>query len=92
MFPFDKIKIDRSFVSDLSSRADSAAIVAAVNGLGKNLSILTTAEGVETEEQYRLLRASGVDQMQGFLFSRPCALNALNFAPPAAKAGEGRAA
>ena len=92
MFPFDKIKIDRSFVSDLSSRADSAAIVAAVNGLGKNLSILTTAEGVETEEQYRLLRASGVDQMQGFLFSRPCALNALNFAPPATKAGEGRAA
>jgi predicted signal transduction protein with EAL and GGDEF domain len=86
MFPFDKIKIDRSFVSDLSSRADSAAIVSAVNGLGKNLSILTTAEGVETEEQFRLLRASGIDQMQGFLFSRPRPKAELSFAPAAKRA------
>jgi len=80
-FPFDKLKIDRSFVSELSSRADSAAIVCAVNGLGKTLNILTTAEGIETEEQYRLLRATGVDQMQGFLFSRPLPKAELSFAP-----------
>jgi diguanylate cyclase (GGDEF)-like protein len=71
MFPFDKIKIDRSFVSELSTRADCAAIVCAVVGLGHGLSIITTAEGVETEEQLRLLRAAGVDQVQGFLLSRP---------------------
>jgi diguanylate cyclase (GGDEF)-like protein/PAS domain S-box-containing protein len=70
-FPFDKLKIDRSFVSELSSRNDSAAIVCAVNSLGKTLNILTTAEGIETEEQFKLLRATGVDQMQGYLFSRP---------------------
>jgi len=80
-FPFDKLKIDRSFVSELSSRTDSAAIVCAVNGLGKTLNILTTAEGIETEEQYRLLRATGVDQMQGFLFSRPLPKAELSFAP-----------
>jgi EAL domain-containing protein (putative c-di-GMP-specific phosphodiesterase class I) len=71
MFPFDKIKIDRSFVSDLSTRADCAAIVCAVVGLGHGLNILTTAEGVETEEQFRLLRAAGVTQMQGYLLSKP---------------------
>jgi diguanylate cyclase (GGDEF)-like protein len=71
MFPFDKIKIDRSFVSELSTRADCAAIVCAMVGLGHGLNIVTTAEGVETEEQFRLLRAAGVNQMQGFLLSRP---------------------
>jgi EAL domain-containing protein (putative c-di-GMP-specific phosphodiesterase class I) len=71
MFPFDKIKIDRSFVCDLSTRADCAAIVCAVVGLGHGLNIVTTAEGVETEEQFRLLRAAGVNQMQGYLLSRP---------------------
>ncbi|MBV8837168.1 MAG: EAL domain-containing protein, partial [Alphaproteobacteria bacterium] len=80
-FPFDKLKIDRSFVSELSSRTDSAAIVCAVNGLGKTLNILTTAEGIETEEQFRLLRATGVDQMQGYLFSRPLPKAELSFAP-----------
>ncbi len=71
MFPFDKIKIDRSFVCDLSTRADCAAIVCAVVGLGHGLNIVTTAEGVETEEQFRLLRAAGVNQMQGISLSRP---------------------
>ena len=71
MFPFDKIKVDRSFVDELSTRADCAAIVCAVVGLGHGLNIVTTAEGVETEEQFRLLCAAGVNQMQGFLLSRP---------------------
>jgi diguanylate cyclase (GGDEF)-like protein len=79
MFPFDKIKIDRSFVSELSTRADCAAIVCAVVGLGHGLNIVTTAEGVETEEQLRLLRAAGVSQVQGFLLSKPKRLAELDF-------------
>jgi EAL domain-containing protein (putative c-di-GMP-specific phosphodiesterase class I) len=81
MFPFDKIKIDKSFVNDLSSRADCAAIVCAVTGLGRSLSILTTAEGVETQEQFELLRAAGCNQMQGYLFGRPCPVANLTFTP-----------
>jgi EAL domain-containing protein (putative c-di-GMP-specific phosphodiesterase class I) len=80
MFPFDKIKIDRSFVGELSNRADCAAIVCAVTGLGRGLEILTTAEGVETEEQLDLLRAAGVDQVQGYLLSRPVPASQLSFA------------
>jgi diguanylate cyclase (GGDEF)-like protein len=79
-FPFDKLKIDRSFVSDLTSRSDSAAIVCAITSLGKSLNILTTAEGIETEEQFKLLRATGVDQMQGYLFGRPRPESELDFA------------
>jgi diguanylate cyclase (GGDEF)-like protein len=79
MFPFDKIKIDRSFVSELSNRADCAAIVCAVTGLGRGLNIVTTAEGVETEEQLDLLRAAGVDQIQGYLLSRPLPAAELEF-------------
>ena len=90
-FPFDKLKIDRSFVRELSSRSDSAAIVRAVNGLGKTLNILTTAEGIETEEQCELLRATGVDQMQGYLFSRPVPKAELSFAPPARRSTEAAA-
>ncbi len=78
MFPFDKIKIDRSFVGELSNRADCAAIVCAITGLGRGLGIVTTAEGVETEEQLGLLRAAGVNQVQGFLLSRPRPVNELN--------------
>ena len=79
MFPFDKIKIDRSFVSELSNRADCAAIVCAITGLGRGLNILTTAEGVETEEQLDLLRAAGVDQLQGYLLARPKPLKDVDF-------------
>ncbi len=79
MFPFDKIKIDRSFVSELSNRADCAAIVCAITGLGRGLNILTTAEGVETEEQLDLLRAAGVDQLQGYLLARPKPLQDVDF-------------
>jgi EAL domain-containing protein (putative c-di-GMP-specific phosphodiesterase class I) len=70
-FPFDKIKIDGSFVRDMSSHDDSAAIVRAVTGLGKSLGITTTAEGVETAEQLEALQLQGCNQAQGFLFSKP---------------------
>jgi EAL domain-containing protein (putative c-di-GMP-specific phosphodiesterase class I) len=70
-FPFDKIKIDRSFIRDLARRDDSRSIVRAVTGLGSSLGMVTTAEGVETDEQLRLLRAEGCTQVQGFLFSPP---------------------
>ena len=70
-FPFDKIKIDRSFVSELATRDDSMAIVRAVTGLGKSLGIVTTAEGVETDAQFDLLRREGCTQAQGYLFSKP---------------------
>jgi diguanylate cyclase (GGDEF)-like protein/PAS domain S-box-containing protein len=70
-FPFDKIKIDRSFVNELATREDSAAIVRAVTGLGKSLGILTTAEGVETSEQLAVLRSEGCNEVQGYLFNPP---------------------
>jgi EAL domain-containing protein (putative c-di-GMP-specific phosphodiesterase class I) len=70
-FPFDKIKIDRSFVHELATREDSMAIVRAVTGLGKSLGISIVAEGVETNEQLGLLRTEGCNEVQGFLFSRP---------------------
>lgn len=68
-FPFDKIKIDRSFVRDLAERPDSIAIVRAISGLGRSLNISTTAEGVETIDQLDRLRAEGCTEVQGFLFS-----------------------
>ena len=70
-FPFDKIKIDRSFMRDLESRGDSLAIIKAVIGLGHSLGMSTTAEGVETEEQLRAVREQGCNEVQGFLFSPP---------------------
>ncbi len=70
-FPFDKIKIDRSFVHELATRDDSMAIVRAVTGLGKSLGICTTAEGVETDEQLALLRGEGCTEVQGYLFNPP---------------------
>jgi diguanylate cyclase (GGDEF)-like protein len=68
-FPFDKIKIDQSFVRGLGNRGDSLAIIRAVISLGKNLGMTTTAEGVETESQLNLLREENCDEVQGFLFS-----------------------
>ena len=68
-FPFDKIKIDRSFVKDLARRCDCVAIVRAISGLGRSLNITTTAEGVETVDQLAWLRAEGCNEVQGFLFS-----------------------
>ena len=68
-FPFDKIKIDRSFVKDLAQRSDCVAIVRAISSLGRSLNITTTAEGVETVDQLDWLRAEGCNEVQGFLFS-----------------------
>jgi EAL domain-containing protein (putative c-di-GMP-specific phosphodiesterase class I) len=70
-FPFDKIKIDRTFVAELPSRQDCSAIVSAVCGLARSLNVSTTAEGVETPEQAALLRAAGCTLGQGYLFGKP---------------------
>ena len=70
-FPFDKIKIDRSFIKDMSNGAEPLAIVNAVAGLANSLSMISTAEGVETTEQLATLQAMGCVEMQGYLFSAP---------------------
>jgi diguanylate cyclase (GGDEF)-like protein len=77
-FPFDKIKIDRSFVHQLAAAGDGLAIVKAVIGLGHSLGISTTAEGVETEAQLDLVRAEGCTEVQGFLFSPPLPASAVS--------------
>ena len=69
-FPFDKIKIDRSFIQDLSNGAGPLAIVHAVAGLANGLNMISTAEGVETQQQLETLQAIGCTEMQGYLFSQ----------------------
>jgi diguanylate cyclase (GGDEF)-like protein/PAS domain S-box-containing protein len=69
-FPFDKIKIDQSFVRDLAANRDAQAIVRSIISLGKGLGVTITAEGVETEAELSCLRAEGCHEGQGFLFSR----------------------
>jgi predicted signal transduction protein with EAL and GGDEF domain len=71
MFPFDKIKIDKSFTQNLTNRAECAAIISATLTLAQSLDIATTAEGVETVQQYQLLRLAGVTSLQGHLFKCP---------------------
>jgi EAL domain-containing protein (putative c-di-GMP-specific phosphodiesterase class I) len=68
-FPFDKIKIDRSFVEGMGANADSQAIVKAILSLGASLGITITAEGVENEGDLARLRAEGCDEGQGYLFA-----------------------
>ena len=70
-FPFDKIKIDRSFVSGVGSDAGSLSIVRAVAALARGMGMTTIAEGVETGEQRDRIAAEGCTEMQGYLFSRP---------------------
>jgi EAL domain-containing protein (putative c-di-GMP-specific phosphodiesterase class I) len=70
-FPFDKIKIDRSFIRDIADGVGSLNIVRAVTALAKGFGMTTTAEGVETKEQLDILRAEGCTEMQGYLFSKP---------------------
>jgi EAL domain-containing protein (putative c-di-GMP-specific phosphodiesterase class I) len=70
-FPFDKLKIDRSFVLSIEKAADAAAIVHAIVSLGRGLGMKVTAEGVETADQQLFLRAAGVHSMQGYRFGRP---------------------
>ena len=74
-FPFDKIKIDQSFVRDLLVDEGSLAIVRAIAGLGVSFGMITTAEGVETEEQMRCLNLEGCIEVQGYLYSRPVPAN-----------------
>lgn len=70
-FPFDRIKIDRSFVVDMVANADGAAIVNSILGLGKSLGRPVVAEGVETELQRKMLEGWGCDEMQGYLIGKP---------------------
>ncbi|HET6233830.1 MAG TPA: EAL domain-containing protein [Acetobacteraceae bacterium] len=70
-FPFDKLKIDQSFMKDLGEDGESDTIVRAILALGHSLRLEVTAEGVETETQLRMLRHYGCDQAQGFLLGRP---------------------
>jgi EAL domain-containing protein (putative c-di-GMP-specific phosphodiesterase class I) len=70
-FPFDKIKIDRSFVHEFLSNKDSVAIIRAMVGLGRSLGMATTAEGIETREELEHLKREGCTEGQGFFFSRP---------------------
>jgi diguanylate cyclase (GGDEF)-like protein/PAS domain S-box-containing protein len=79
MFPFEKIKIDQSFVKNLMKRTECKAIISSVLALGRGLDIAITAEGVETQAQFDLLSSYGVDSIQGFLFGRPCPASQLDF-------------
>jgi diguanylate cyclase (GGDEF)-like protein len=81
-FPFDKIKIDRCFVSELAENEDCQAIVRSVIGLANELGMTTTAEGVEAAGQLAALRAQGCDQAQGFLFSKAVPVSELHFTKP----------
>jgi diguanylate cyclase (GGDEF)-like protein len=79
-FPFDKIKIDRSFTADVAEHEGSMAIVSAIIGLSRGLDMITTAEGIETERQFEIMRAAGVTLAQGYLFGRPCTIAEFNAA------------
>jgi len=76
-FPVDKLKIDRSFVSEITSSADDAPIVAAIVAMAHSLQLTTVAEGVETAEQLACLHQHGCEEVQGFLLSRPLPADAL---------------
>ncbi|MEO8407949.1 MAG: EAL domain-containing protein, partial [Oxalobacteraceae bacterium] len=75
-FPIDVLKIDQSFVRDITVDSDGAAIVKSIISLAHNLRLQVIAEGVETAEQLAYLRENGCDQMQGYYFSRPLAADA----------------
>lgn len=77
-FPFDKLKIDRSFIQDLESALDAQAIVRAVAHIGQCLGMETTAEGIETETQLAKVQEEGYTQFQGFLYGRPVPIKELN--------------
>ncbi|HLN39214.1 MAG TPA: EAL domain-containing protein [Xanthobacteraceae bacterium] len=92
IFPFDRIKIDQTFVQNIMHHAADAAIVCAIAGLGRNLGIATVAEGVETEEQLIAVRAAGCQSAQGYLLSRPVPASELIFDRPRALRQDARAA
>ena len=70
-FPFNKIKIDRSFINDVTTSKESRAILRAIISLAGTMGMTTTAEGVETAEQLAIVRAEGCREMQGYFFSKP---------------------
>ena len=78
-FPFDKLKIDRSFITDMTTTPENLAIVRAVIGLGKSFGATVTAEGVETEAELACLAREGCEQAQGFLLGRPMVAEAVQF-------------
>ena len=84
-FQFDRIKIDRSFVSDICKQEDAASITRTILGLGRSLNIPVTAEGVESAEQVAILRAEGCTHAQGYLFGRPEPKRRLSFMAAAAE-------
>ncbi len=78
-FPFDKIKIDQSFVRELFTRPDCMVIIRSIVGLGRGLGMSITAEGVETEEQLAQIHAAGCTEAQGYLLGRPKPASDLDF-------------
>lgn len=76
-FPIDRLKIDRSFVCDITTNPDDAAITTAIIHLGHNLRLHVVAEGVETRQQWDFLREQGCDQAQGYWISKPLDSEAL---------------
>jgi predicted signal transduction protein with EAL and GGDEF domain len=92
-FPFDKIKIDQSFVQDIESNKQSLAIIQAVTNMGAILGMVTTAEGVETHDQLEQLRANGCTEVQGYYFSKPKPIEEIRrqfFSPALAKTSASR--
>ena len=75
--PIDELKIDRSFIMEVSERADSRAIVSSIVVLAQNLNLSTVAEGVEKKEDLKFLQTIGCDQYQGYFYSRPVPANEL---------------
>ena len=77
-FPFDGLKIDRSFLNRLDESEDDKAIIRAIVGLGRALSLTVTAEGIETAEHLDLLKAVACDEGQGYYLSRPLDADSFN--------------
>jgi EAL domain-containing protein (putative c-di-GMP-specific phosphodiesterase class I) len=78
-FPFDKIKIDKSFIRNLTHQPRSSAIIASIVTLARGLDMSVTAEGVETSEEFERLTALGVNFAQGYLFGRPQPVEQITF-------------
>ena len=79
MLPFDKIKIDKSFTQGLANNVGCMASVRTDATLARHLDMVVTAEGVETKQQFELLRAAGAHQLQGYFFAPPGPFSELNF-------------
>ena len=89
-FPFDRIKIDRSFVTDVVQDIGSQAIVSSITRLADAFGVTVTAEGIESPDQLDMLRKLGADEAQGFLIARPSAAECLAVSASPAGGGEAR--